>query len=281
MSTGGFPPPGVPGPAPGMLPPIDPGQGMFTPGPPTPATGKTLPRQAPPDLDEKRKALVKKRIDDVKAARKHWEPVFRQMIRDQKFCAGRQWEEESKASAFNDGLDDRYVANVTLRHVAKDRCSLRQKPQGLGEAAPEALRHCLGRPDRELPDRAESPPAGAGPPGDDAEADARGWPRRRRFSTWPGRRAAGRSAAGGNAGTTGAAGSGNEWRWRDVQPYAAWAAGCRCKSGFARRSSSPAGSARSARRPDGGPRADGPASWHIHADGAVAGRAATSAGDRR
>jgi len=127
MSTGGFPPPGVPGPAPGMLPPIDPGQGMFTPGPPTPATGKTLPRQAPPDLDEKRKALVKKRIDDVKAARKHWEPVFRQMIRDQKFCAGRQWEEESKASAFNDGLDDRYVANVTLRHVKQRTAALYAK----------------------------------------------------------------------------------------------------------------------------------------------------------
>ncbi len=71
----------------------------------------------PPEPDEKRKQLVEKFTSRVKEARSYWQPVFRRMIRDQKFCAGSQWPEETKSAAFNDDFNDRYVANITLRHV--------------------------------------------------------------------------------------------------------------------------------------------------------------------
>jgi hypothetical protein len=71
----------------------------------------------PPEPDEKRKELVEKWASRVRKAKTKWESVFKKMVRDQKFCAGRQWPEETKADAFNDAFNDRYIANITLRHV--------------------------------------------------------------------------------------------------------------------------------------------------------------------
>jgi hypothetical protein len=134
MSTGGFPPSGG-----GPQPPADTQSSLFAaPGPPPPPTDKVVPRKPSDEIDEKRKALVKKRIDDVKNAKKHWEPSFRQMIRDQKFCAGHQWEEETKGASFNDAFDDRYVANVTLRHVKQRTAALYAKnPKAVAKPRPK------------------------------------------------------------------------------------------------------------------------------------------------
>ena len=71
----------------------------------------------PPEPDEKRKKLVSQLADTVRESRTHWQNDFKRMIRDQKFCAGAQWPEETKSDSFNDALNDRYVANITLRHV--------------------------------------------------------------------------------------------------------------------------------------------------------------------
>lgn len=71
----------------------------------------------PPEPDEKRRQLVEKLTRQIKQSRTFWRPKFERMVRDQKFCAGRQWPEETKSAAFNDAFDDRYVANITLRHV--------------------------------------------------------------------------------------------------------------------------------------------------------------------
>jgi len=107
------------------------------PAAPPPPREKIIPREAP-DTDEKRKKLVTQWIDDIKNARKFWGPAFRQMIRDQKFCAGHQWDEETKAAVFNDQFDDRYVANVTLRHVKQRVAALYAKnPKAVAKPRPK------------------------------------------------------------------------------------------------------------------------------------------------
>lgn len=122
----------------GPVPP-DPNQpGLFdASGPPPPPPEKLIPR-TPPEVDEKRKKLVTEWTDKVKSARKRWEPDFRRMIRDQRFCAGQQWEEESKAAAFNDAFEDRYVANITLRHVKQRVAALYAKnPRAVAKPRPK------------------------------------------------------------------------------------------------------------------------------------------------
>jgi hypothetical protein len=80
-----------------------------------------------PDTTEQRKALVTSMMAMVKEAKTHWEKTFKQMEKDQRFCAGEQWPSETKASYFNDAADDRYVANITLRHVQTRVASLYAK----------------------------------------------------------------------------------------------------------------------------------------------------------
>ena len=122
--------------------PFDPGDGQPPPGvsqpPDQPPQREPIVSRDKPEVDERRKQLVSRRIDDVKAARKHWEPYFRQMIRDQKFCAGHQWEEETKALVFNDSLDDRYIANITLRHIKQRVAALYAKnPKAIAQPRPK------------------------------------------------------------------------------------------------------------------------------------------------
>lgn len=85
-----------------------------------------IPREAP-EIAQRRKALVKSMTAMVKSAKDHWKDVFKQMRDDQRFCGGKQWPSETKSGYFNDAPDDRYVANITLRHVQQRVASLYAK----------------------------------------------------------------------------------------------------------------------------------------------------------
>ncbi len=65
------------------------------------------------DASESRKALVKRMLKDVAAAKAHWSDHFQRMLDDQKFARGKQWEQAAT------GLDSktRYTVNITQRHV--------------------------------------------------------------------------------------------------------------------------------------------------------------------
>ncbi len=88
--------------------------------------GDLIPREAP-EIAQRRKALVSSMTKMVKSAKEHWKDVFKQMRDDQRFCAGSQWPGETKSGYFNDAPDDRYVANITLRHVQQRVASLYAK----------------------------------------------------------------------------------------------------------------------------------------------------------
>lgn len=51
---------------------------------------------------------VKKRLAEIKAAEKHFEKPFKQMLDDQQYARGKQWGE---------GGHQNYVVNITLRHI--------------------------------------------------------------------------------------------------------------------------------------------------------------------
>jgi hypothetical protein len=93
---------------------------------PVPEGEKVLDRD-PPEPTEQRKALVDSLTKMVKEAKTHWDKTFKQMEKDQRFCAGDQWPSETKAAVFNDDFDDRYVANITLRHVQQKVAALYAK----------------------------------------------------------------------------------------------------------------------------------------------------------
>lgn len=78
--------------------------------------GKMVPRETP-QLEPQREALVKLWQDRVKKAKSHWGPAFTRMRRDMKFAAGYQWPDQ-------DQEDQRYVANIVLRHIKHRTASL-------------------------------------------------------------------------------------------------------------------------------------------------------------
>ena len=94
-----------------------------------------------PEPDPKRKALVGALTDMVKQGKNHWDKVFRQMEKDQKFAAGAQWPEDPKISVFNDLADnDLYVANITLQHIQKRVAAIYAKnPQAVCRRRPRML----------------------------------------------------------------------------------------------------------------------------------------------
>lgn len=61
------------------------------------------------DVDEPRNALVDRWNAAVNQAKMHWKPKFDRMVKDEKFARGYQWP--------NDNDHEKYVANITLRHV--------------------------------------------------------------------------------------------------------------------------------------------------------------------
>lgn len=71
-------------------------------------TGQVMDREAKTPPDEEA-AFVKEWVDRINRAKVHWGPNFTQMRKNTKFVRGQQWSD--------DATDDRYVANLTLRHI--------------------------------------------------------------------------------------------------------------------------------------------------------------------
>ena len=113
----------------GLIPGADPFAPEIAPPPELDSEGVTKPGEKvmdrdPPEPTPQRKALVDSLQKMIKSGKKHWEKQFDAIARDQKFCAGEQWPSETKSFLFNDDFDDRYVANITLRHVQQKVASL-------------------------------------------------------------------------------------------------------------------------------------------------------------
>ncbi|GKT31950.1 Archaeophage PsiM2, terminase large subunit like protein [Aduncisulcus paluster] len=77
---------------------------------------KIMSRDAPDPVEERAK-LVKWWTDQVIAARSYWtDKAFKRMRNDMAFAAGRQWPAHA-VDQFVDEAEERYVANITLRHI--------------------------------------------------------------------------------------------------------------------------------------------------------------------
>lgn len=84
------------------------GIGPMNPQPPAEPTQSDIKRE-PGDVPDARTALVKEKIADVKRAKKYWEKDFKRMDECSDLLIGRQWSKSDD--------DERYVANIILRHV--------------------------------------------------------------------------------------------------------------------------------------------------------------------
>jgi hypothetical protein len=71
--------------------------------------GKVVDRD-PPDVPASRAELVKDWLQKIDEAMAHWKDTFAEMKDCSKFSAGKQWPNHKKK-------EDRYVANITLRHI--------------------------------------------------------------------------------------------------------------------------------------------------------------------
>jgi hypothetical protein len=95
---------------------------------PTPATVSQVPGTGQPTYvqrdrpvpDDPRRKLVNRWQDKVKRAKRHWRTQFRRMRENMEFCEGRQWPEMAKTEK----RDDRYVANICIRHVLQRTAEL-------------------------------------------------------------------------------------------------------------------------------------------------------------
>lgn len=87
----------------------------------------TIERDAP-DPAPARAALVAQWTSCVRDAREFWhQNAFKRMLEDQRFAAGNQWQENPTAAdhaSFNETINDRYVANITLRHIQSRTASI-------------------------------------------------------------------------------------------------------------------------------------------------------------
>src|SRR5580765_1530286 len=113
---GGFPPPD---PMMGGPPPV--GPPMMGPDP-SQLVGQDqsfVNRERPEPADPRRK-LVSRWQNKVKRAKRHWRSQFRRMRENMEFCEGRQWPDLVKTEK----RDDRYVANICIRHVLQRTAEL-------------------------------------------------------------------------------------------------------------------------------------------------------------
>jgi hypothetical protein len=140
-----FPPHSPPGPQ-VIHQPSPPGPFDAAPAPdpaasnPNPSGADTAIPRDKPEPDERRRKLVADWASKVKKAKTKWEKPFKKMVKDQKFCAGAQWPEETKISAFNDDFHDLYVANITLRHVKQRVAAVYAKnPKVVAKIRPRIL----------------------------------------------------------------------------------------------------------------------------------------------
>jgi hypothetical protein len=100
------------------MPPLDPSPVTVNPELQQPQD-KFIQRDRP-DPDEPRRKLVNRWQDRVKRAKRHWRTPFRRMRENEEFCEGRQWPELAKSEK----RDDRYVANICIRHVLQRTAEL-------------------------------------------------------------------------------------------------------------------------------------------------------------
>jgi hypothetical protein len=110
--VGGLPGPVIGPPPPSSAPGLVPGQGQ----------DQDFVSREKPDPDEPRKKLVTRWQDRVKRAKKHWEAPFKRMRANMEFVEGRQW--EGTRLDRNAKRDDRYVANICIRHVLQRTAEL-------------------------------------------------------------------------------------------------------------------------------------------------------------
>jgi len=110
--TPGAGPPGMMGPPPGPDPMMSqvPGTDQAT----------MVPRDRP-NPDDPRRKLVNRWQDRVKRAKRHWRVQFKRMRENMEFVEGRQWPDLSKEVGKR---DDRYVANICIRHVLQRTAEL-------------------------------------------------------------------------------------------------------------------------------------------------------------
>lgn len=73
-----------------------------------------------PEVPEAERVFVKEWQEKIDSGKVYWGPVFRQMKSSSKFTAGKQWHDQAEE-------DDRYVANITLRHVNQRVASIYAK----------------------------------------------------------------------------------------------------------------------------------------------------------
>jgi hypothetical protein len=92
--------------------------GLQTPTAEPSQDGKLVERTTPV-TSPSRAALIKAWSASVKQAKAHWGPAFKRMKEDQDFAAGLQWSKDRN--------DDRYVANIVLRHIEQRVASLYAK----------------------------------------------------------------------------------------------------------------------------------------------------------
>lgn len=88
---------------------------------------QTTIQRGTPTPEESRAALVRQWADQVATAREFWaKSAFKRIKDDMAFAAGKQWPSEGKPGEDNflDPKESRYVANITLRHIAARTASI-------------------------------------------------------------------------------------------------------------------------------------------------------------
>ena len=96
-----------------------------SPGPPNASMvpgsdQQTFVKRDLPVPDDPRAKLVRRWVDRVKRAKSHWKIPFRRMRENMEFVEGRQWPDTQR----NEKRDDRYVANICIRHVTQRTAEL-------------------------------------------------------------------------------------------------------------------------------------------------------------
>lgn len=88
--------------------------------PAPPQTDEKIVDRQNPDVDEATRTFVKDWQEKVDSAKAWWKPVFDDMKAMAKFAAGHQWPGQERS-------DDRYRANITLRHINQRVASIYAK----------------------------------------------------------------------------------------------------------------------------------------------------------
>jgi len=102
----------------------------------------TVQREAP-DPAVQRAALVAKMSEMVRNARQHWtDKAFKRMERDMAVSAGRQWPEYAW-DKLTDESGERYVANITLRHIHQRTATIYGKNPKIIARRKERLRNTV------------------------------------------------------------------------------------------------------------------------------------------